>query len=210
MKLFSKRSGLVSMMIPATLLLASCVTETVESPSVKFDESAVISVGDPSAKVAVGSTFAWLPAAMRFYDDKRLADVPIKSLIEAEIVNNIKNLDMRIAESINGARYAVAYTAALESSLDDTEIIKRYGLLPGMTQVPVGDKEVEKGSLIIYVFDNRTQQIIWRSAAQVGVSFDEALEERKQRVQRIVAEMFQTFPVQKKVEPESQGGAAAY
>ena len=123
--------------------------------------------------------------------------MPIKSLIESEIASNIKKLDMLFVESISGASYAVAYTAALESSLDDTAIIKRYGLLPGMAQVPTGDKEVEKGSLIIYVFDNKSQQIIWRSAAQVGVGFDEALEDRKQRVERIVAEMFQTFPVEK-------------
>ena len=36
--------------------------------------------------------------------------------------------------------------AALESSLDDTAIIRNFGLLPGNTQVPKGDANVEKGS----------------------------------------------------------------
>jgi frataxin-like iron-binding protein CyaY len=104
---------------------------------------------------------------------------------------------MAFVESVNGASYAVAYTAALESSLDDTQIIQRYGLLPGNTQIPTDDANIEKGSLIIYVFNTRTDSVIWRSAAQVGVHFDMSDEQRKERVERIVAEMFQTFPVEK-------------
>ena len=59
------------------------------------------------------------------------------------------------------------------------------------------DKNIEKGSLIVYVFENKSNTIIWRSAAQVGVEFDMPMEKRKERIVRVVAEMFQTFPIQK-------------
>ncbi len=180
----------------AALLTTSCVTETVESPAMKFDGAAVISVGDPNVSVAPGSTFAWLSEAVRFYDDERLDSAPLKSLIESEIVNNIKQKQMVFVDSVNGATYEIAYTAALESSLDDSVIIRRFGLLPGMSQTPKDDANVEKGSLIVYVFEKKSGSIIWRSAAQVSVAFDMPMDKRKERVIRVVAEMFQTFPVQ--------------
>jgi len=182
-----------------SMITASCVTETVEkSPGMKFSDAAVISVQDPNITVIAGSTFAWLPEAVRFYEDERLKNAPMKSLIEKEIVKNVVAKKMNFVESTNGSRYAIAYTAALESSLDDSAIIRHFGLTPGHSQVPKNDSNVEKGSLIIYVFENKTSDIVWRSAAQVSVKFDMPMDERKERVERIIAEMFQTFPDQKK------------
>ena len=179
-----------------SVLTVSCVTETVAtSPSIKFSDVSVVSVQDSAVSIASGSTFAWLPEAVRFYKDERLGNAPIKSLIENEIVKNLKVKEMNIVDSANGASYAIAYTAALESSLDDTAIIRRFGLLPGHSQVPQNDNNVEKGSLIIYVFNNKTDEIVWRSAAQVSVRFDMPAKERKERVERVIAKMFQTFPV---------------
>jgi len=179
-----------------SLITASCVTETVDSPdSIRFSQSAVIAVQDPNIFVTKGSTFAWLPEAVRFYKDKRLENAPIKELIEKEIVKNLLDKEMILVESVNGAKFAVAYTAALESSLDDTDIIRRFGLLPGNSQVPKSDSNIEKGTLIIYIFENKTHDVVWRSAAQVGVSFDMPLAERKVRIEQVLAEMFQTFTV---------------
>ena len=179
----------------ASIALASCVTETTESPSMKFSDAAVIAVQDPNIFVSKGSTFAWLPEAVRFYEDERLANAPVKSLIEKEIIKNMLAKEMVLVESVNGAKYSIAYTAALESSLDDSAIIRRFGLLPGNSQVPQDDSNIEKGTLVIYVFENRSNDVVWRSAAQVSVKFDTSADERQQRVERVLAEMFQTFKV---------------
>lgn len=187
--------GKFAAVVLASIALASCVTETTESPSMKFSDAAVIAVQDPNIFVSKGSTFAWLPEAVHFYEDERLANAPVKSLIEKEIIKNMLAKEMVMVESVNGAKYAIAYTAALESSLDDTAIIRRFGLLPGNSQVPQDDSNIEKGTLIIYVFENRSNDVVWRSAAQVSVEFDMPADERKQRVERVLAEMFQTFKV---------------
>ena len=185
----------VVLVVGVAVMLASCVTETTESSSsIKFTDTAVVSVQNPNVAIMAGSTFSWLPQGVRFYQDERLEKAPIKPIIEDEILGNLKAKKMTMVESVSGARYAIAYTAALASSLDDEAIIRRYGLLPGNSQVPKDDTNVEKGSLIIYVFNNKTDEVIWRSAAQVGVHFDMPMNERKQRIARVVAEMFQTFP----------------
>ena len=178
-----------------SVLAVACVTETIESPKMKFPDTAVISVQDPNIFVTRGSTIAWLPEAVRFYEDERLQNAPVKALIEKEIIKNLIAKEMIYVDSVNGARYSIAYTAALESSLDDTAIIRKFGLLPGNSQVPEGDANIEKGSIIIYVFENKTSDIVWRSAAQVSVKFDMPMEERKARVERVLAEMFQSFTV---------------
>ncbi|MBN4063627.1 DUF4136 domain-containing protein [Cardiobacterium sp. AH-315-I02] len=183
------------------MLTASCVTETIESSSsMRFSDAAIVSVQDSNVAIEAGSTFSWLPEAVNFYKDERLAEAPVKSIIESEIVKNLTENNMRLVESVSVSSYAIAYTAALESSLDDSAIIRRFGLLPGHAQIPESDSNVEKGSLIIYVFNNQTREVVWRSAAQVSVEFDIALEKRKQRIQHVVAEMFHTFPRQKTVE----------
>jgi hypothetical protein len=187
--------GKIGVVLLASIALASCVTETTESPSMRFSDAAVIAVQDPNIFVSKGSTFAWLPEAVRFYEDERLANAPVKSLIEKEIIKNMLAKEMVLVESVNGAKYAIAYTAALESSLDDSAIIRRFGLLPGNSQVPQDDSNIEKGTLIIYVFENRSNDVVWRSAAQVSVEFDMPADEREQRVERVLAEMFQTFNV---------------
>ncbi len=178
-------------------LAAACVTETVESPSMRFSEAAVISVQDPNVFITRGSTFAWMPEAVRFYKDERLQNSSIKSFLEKEIIKNLLAKEMIMLESVSGSKYSIAYTAALESSLDDSAIINRFGLLPGNAQVPTNDSSVEKGSLIVYVFENKTADIVWRSAAQVGVKFDTPEAVRKQRIERVIAEMFQTLKVEK-------------
>ncbi len=180
----------------ASLITVSCVTETVDSPNaMKFSSAAVIAVQDPTIFVTRGSTIAWLPEAIHFYDDKRLANAPVKALIEKEIIKNLLAKEMILVESVNGAKFAIAYTAALESSLDDTAIIRRFGLSPGNSQVPKDDSNIEKGTLVIYVFENKTNDVVWRSAAQAGVTFDMPLDERKVRMKSVLAEMFQTFSV---------------
>lgn len=183
------------LIIVFSLTVASCVTETTEVPSMKFTDTAVIAVQDPSTSIQKGSTFSWLPEAVRFYNDERLQNTPVKAMIENEIIKNIEAKEMKMAASGEQSKYAIAYTAALESSLEDSVIVQRYGLLPGNSQIPQDDKNVEKGSLIIYVFDNTTNDVIWRSAAQVGVHFEMPAEQRKERMQRIIAEMFQTLKV---------------
>ncbi len=177
-------------------LVSACVTEPAPGTGgMKFSEAAVISVQDPNMLIPGGSSFAWLPEAINYYEDKRLADAPVRPLIEQTILDNIQKQGMVVLTSVDQAQYAIAYTAALESSLDDYAIIRKFGLLPGNSRIPQDDDSVEKGSLIIYVFDNKAKDVIWRSAAQVGVKFDTPMEERRERVKRIIAEMFLTFPV---------------
>ena len=186
---------LAVLLIPGVSLLISCTTtdEQVPKESMKI-EPAIIAVSTPGMAITQGASFAWLSKAINLYKDERLDSTTIQYLIEKNIKANLADLGYRFVDSESAADYTIAYTAALESSLDDTAILRRFGLVPGKLNIPDDNPEYEKGTLLIYAFDNKTGDVIWRSAVQAAVDFSLDEDERKARIEPIIRDMFRTMP----------------
>ncbi len=105
-------------------------------------------------------------------------------------------MGFKFVEPDASADYTIAYTAALESSLDDTAILRRFGLVPGNMRIPDDNPMYEKGTLLIYAFDNKTGEVIWRSAVQAAVDFSLDTQERKERLEPIIRGMFRSLPIE--------------
>ena len=195
---FGKLSSLrVVFLMLASLMMSACVTteDQAQQTGVKIDPS-IIAVSTPGAEVPQGASFAWLPKAINLYRDERLDSTTIQYLVEQNIKSNIADMGFRFVESESAADYTIAYTAALESSLDDTAILRRFGLVPGNMRIPENNPMYEKGTLLIYVFDNRTSEVIWRSAVQAAVDFSLDTQERKERLEPIIHDMFRSLPTE--------------
>lgn len=196
----TKDSGFASIRAAVFVLLAviigSACSSTSEQAGVKIDP-AIIAVSTPGLTVQSGARFAWVAEAINLYRDERLDSTSMQYLIEKSIRANLADLGFAFVDDEKAADYTIAYTAALESSLDDETILKRYGLVPGSMSIPEGNPRYEKGTLLIYAFDNRTGQVVWRSAVQAAVDFSLESEERKQRIEPIVRDMFGSFPVER-------------
>ena len=160
-------------------------------------DPSIIAVSTPGVEVSQGAKFAWLTSAVNLYSDERLDTTTIQYLIEKNIRSNLAGMGFQFVELEGAADYTIAYTAALESSLDDVTILQRYGLVPGTMRIPSDNPQFEKGTLLIYAFDNRTGDVIWRSAVQAAVDFSLEQQERKQRIEPIIRNMFSSFPVKK-------------
>ena len=184
-----------ALLVVSALVIVACVTtgEQVETVGVKIDPS-IIAVSTPGMKIPQGARFAWLESAINLYRDERMDTTTMQHLIEQNIKSNLAEMGFQLVDSETAADYTIAYTAALESSLDDTAILQRFGLVPGNTRIPAGDPTHEKGTLLIYVFDNRTGDMIWRSAVQAAVDFSIDNEERKERIEPIIRDMFRSLP----------------
>ena len=192
------RACRTGMIMTFFLFMTACATT--EDPVQKEQailEPAIIAVAKPGAKIPQGATFAWLPEAVNFYKDERLDSTSIQYNIESSIKKNLADMGFRFANQNNSAQYSIAYTAALESSLDDTAILRRFGLVPGNMRVPTDNPEFEKGTLIIYALENKTGEVIWRSAVQAAVDFNLEMEQRKERLGPIIMDMFRSLPVDK-------------
>ncbi len=181
----------------AVLISSACTSsgEPSKQGSVKIDPS-IIAVSSPGIKISQGAKFAWLTKAINLYKDERLDSTTIQYLIEKNIKANLADMGFAFVGSESAADYTIAYTAALESSLDDTAILRRYGLVPGNMRIPDDDPLYEKGTLLIYAFDNKTGDVIWRSAVQAAVDFSLEEKERKQRIEPIIRDMFHSLPVE--------------
>ena len=192
------RACFTSMFMTSFLIITACVTteDSVQQEQAIL-EPAIIAVAKPGAKIPQGATFAWLPEAVNFYKDERLDSTSIQYNIESSIKKTLDDMGFKFAGQSASAQYSIAYTAALESSLDDTTILRRFGLVPGNMRVPTDNPEFEKGTLIIYALENKTGEVIWRSAVQAAVDFNLEMEQRKERLGPIVRDMFNSLPVDK-------------
>jgi hypothetical protein len=184
-----------ALLITIAFVSVACSTtgDDVETFGVKIDPS-IIAVSTPGMKIPQGARFAWLESAINLYKDERLDTTTMQYLIEQNIKSNLADMGFQFVESETAADYTIAYTAALESSLDDTAILQRFGLVPGNMRVPASDPMHEKGTLLIYAFDSRTGDVIWRSAVQAEVDFSIDNQERKERIEPIIRDMFRTMP----------------
>lgn len=185
----------IALLMLGTLMMNACVTtdDQAQQTGMKIDPS-IIAISTPGAEIPQGASFAWLPKAINLYKDERLDSTTIQHLVEKSIKSNLDSMGFRFVESEAAADYSIAYTAALESSLDDTTILRRFGLVPGNMRIPENNPMYEKGTLLIYVFENRTGEVIWRSAVQAAVDFSLDNQERKERIEPIIRDMFRSMP----------------
>jgi hypothetical protein len=199
-ELITKKKAIVPLrmmlLVLGVVMISACTTteNTAHQGGMKIEPS-IIAVSTPGTKIPQGAKFAWLPKAINLYKDERLDSTTIQYLVEKNIKSNLAGMGFQLVELESAADYTIAYTAALESSLDDTTILRRFGLVPGNMRIPEDNPMYEKGTLLIYAFDNRTGDIIWRSAVQAAVDFSLDEEERKERIEPIIRDMFRTMPV---------------
>lgn len=194
---WTNRFFLPLLFVAGALMPVACATTDrhTQTNSAKVDPS-IIAVSTPGAGIKQGSRFAWMESAISLYRDQRLDSNTIQYLIETNIKASLTDKGFPFVESEQDADYTIAYTAALESALDDATILRRYGLVPVNMRVPEDNPNYEKGTLLIYAFDSRSGEVIWRSAVQAAVDFSLDEQERKQRIGPIIADMFHTLPTE--------------
>lgn len=187
----------IAFVLLGAVMVSACTTTNKQAQQVGMKvEPSIISVSTPGTKILQGARFAWLQNAINLYRDKRLDSTSIQYLVEKNIRSNLVDMGFQFVDSESAADYTIAYTAALESSLDDTTILRRYGLVPGNMRIPEDNPMYEKGTLLIYAFDNNTGEVIWRSAVQAAVDFSLDQQQRAERIEPIIQDMFRSLPAE--------------
>lgn len=174
--------------------LSACVSEPAPDTPFAPGSPAVLSVKQPGLQIPPGTRFAWLPGAREYHASERLRGQDINRLIEAAIGRSLARRQLVLQPEAAGARYLLAWVAALEGDLDDETIMRRFGIVPGINSA-AGDRRVEKGTLILYAVDVRNGRRVWRSAMQTLVTLNMDAELRRQRIEAAVEAMFATLPV---------------
>lgn len=85
--------------------------------------------------------------------------------------------------------FHVEYSLALDSDLSDITINEKFGVLPGLPK----SEGLNKGSLLIYIKDSLTGNIVWRGAAQGFIHYELLPTEQAQRAENIVNKIMSQF-----------------
>lgn len=185
--------------VTITLFLSACVsvekTDTDRDTATVIRATAPLSVTSQEFKLNKSDPISWLPEAIKFYSDPRINKTGLKVMIENAITQEINNKGLTLRQVTSSVKYLLAYTAAMESSLDDRTILLRYGLLPGDDLTMPASQSYNKGTLIIYLVDAQTKRPVWKSALQAEVDFEVDNFTRSQRVQLAVKKMLSTLPI---------------
>ena len=111
-------------------------------------------------------------------------------LLKKGIVNVLIEKGYQFSENALGADYTIAYTAGHESALSDDEALQTFGVLPGLVVNKDSAQNVEKGTLVIDVINQKTGRLHWRSSGQTLAKLEQMpLQQRQQRVNQFIKMM---------------------
>ena len=162
-------------------VLAGCVQVTEEYP-VRKTQLAVSSARDLPITFPSGSKFALSPKYLKEASIKPEQLKAIYNLYSNEIIADFTSKGFLLAKGEQRVDFYVGFGVALSEDLSDETINEKFGVSPGLPE----NSNNEKGSFLIYVDDATTGHRVWRGTAQGFVQNDFTVEQRKDRVAKVV------------------------
>lgn len=151
----------------------------------------------PYAEFTRYVTWDWVPVLEARGVDPRADDPKVRRAIEDAIANQ-----MGVREYVRGT---VAPNLVVNYHLATQDIDKDYmkqmydgKYLPDYRIDFRGPRkaryEWEEGSLIIFIFDTSTRELIWRGAAKAEIAHDAPFEQSVERLNKVMKHVFTSFP----------------
>ncbi|WP_448553652.1 DUF4136 domain-containing protein [Thalassotalea montiporae] len=177
------------LMLFCTLLVSACVqtVQPTDKDQVRQSQLAISSVRDMPISYAKGAKFSLSPkfinASFSQAEQASIYESYSKAINQALLAAGYQPSD-------NGqGEFTVVYGLALQQDLPDSKISEEFGVLPGLSSA----ERLEKGSFLIYIEDNITNQRIWRGAVQGFVHQDFSPAQREQRAVTVVNSVLSSF-----------------
>jgi len=175
------------------VLLVGCATTEVVPENDR--QTAFVTVHHSIFHIPVSATYRWSDGFMQQSGTDVIKNVPMWDLLKQGIEQEMQRKGYRQVRQTEHADINISFAAALTSSLDDQQIQKKYGLVPGLMVNPLNPKRYEKGTLIFDVLNPQTNKLAWRTAGQALASLEEIpLQERRARIKAFVKKLLAFLP----------------
>jgi len=185
---FKKRLAL-KYVLPS-LFLAACSS----APLVE-NKTAFITVHHSILHVSLPASYHWSSGFLQQTAHGKLQDFNIQSLLKQSIEQEMQRKGYQLVDDTQSADLTIGFALALNSVLDDSDIQRLYGLVPGLLVGEVDHQRYEKGTVIFDVIDTKTQQLAWRTAGQaLATIVDLPISERKARINYFVKKLLAFLP----------------
>ena len=173
-------------------LLSACATNTniTRQNTTPISKPVSVQVRYDTQAIPTGALFSWSPELSGMYQDARLNHTNMDELLKKGIVNALIEKGYQFSENASGSDYTIAYTAGLESALSDDEVLKTFGVQPGLVVRKNTAQNVEKGTLVIDVINQTTGRKYWRSSGQALAKLEQMpQQQRQQRINQFIRMM---------------------
>jgi hypothetical protein len=168
------------------LQLVSCVPV---STNPEIDKTAITSIQDSSVYLQPGAVYSLADRVAAIEDDAVVGEAELHRLLVDAIHSYLGSQGFNQQVSSEKVDFRVGYVFATEAKLKDGTLAELFGVDPGL-QSHAG---LEKGTLLIYILDGGTEQLVWRVAMQGFINEDRPVKKRAERVRQIVVSMMSHF-----------------
>lgn len=174
-------------------VLASCSTK--QPVHAEDIHGSFITLHHSKLHIPVNATYQWSDGFVRQVAAGRLHSIDMWGLLKQGIEQEMQRKGYRKIAQTAQADVNISFVAALTSALDDNEIQRQYGLVPGLATSHINQQRYEKGTLIFDVVNPKTQQLAWRTAGQALATLEEMpLMARQQRIENFVKKLLEFLP----------------
>jgi hypothetical protein len=171
-------------------LLDACSSNTTRQNTAPIIKPVSVQIRYDNQIIPADSLFSWSPGLTGMYLDARLNHTNMDELLKKGIVNALIEKGYRFTENASETEYTIAYTAALESALSDDEVLGAFGVQPGLVVSKDLAQNVEKGTLVIDVINQKTGRLHWRSSGQTLAKLEQMpQQQRQQRINQFIKMM---------------------
>ena len=174
-------------------LLAGCGSKTSEADRILNAPIEVDVHLDENADFSSYGTWRWIPAPQNIAFDPYISSQEVKTEIEEAVQNEL--FTKGYVKDDEKPDFLLNFHVATNKI--DQEYINTYysGNFP-QYQMDMKAKEWDEGTLILFIFDTRSQQLVWQGTARAEIMEKGGmpLDKRRERLTKAVAQMMKDLP----------------
>jgi uncharacterized protein DUF4136 len=180
-------------------IMISSIIFFVQTHSVQAEEnselrrSSVVVMSQPGFSFSRNQHFAWSDNHADISGQLKKSQFSVAELIDKAISQSLKAKGYSVVKPSDKS-VLIQYHVSLESEMDDTVLAMTFGLSPGLQANSDIARKHEKGTLIVDLIDPVLKKVIWRGAIGVFTGVENTQSGRQQRVNTLLAELFNSIP----------------
>jgi hypothetical protein len=187
------------LMVVLLAVLVGCTTKSGEVKRIVDSPIAVEANFEPGTDFSVYKTWNWIPAPQVPGQDPRTGDLDVTQDIQHAVGAEMFS---RGYKRVDSAYDLIANFHLAVEDIDAAYINSVYdGQYPDykmdMTGTADDNAKWQEGTLIIFFFDAKNGQLVWRGSAQAEVTDEATPEQREQRIAKAVKMMLEAIPGKK-------------
>ncbi|QQX78899.1 DUF4136 domain-containing protein [Shewanella sp. KX20019] len=183
----------VAVILIGLMALMGCSSSEVTDHPIS---TTMVSTGDLSQLNRSVRVFGWHPTMFAVHASDKVDEKVVIAHMQHAITQAMQAKGYRLATTNEVPSILVGFGLALESEMSDKEILKRAGLVAGLSTQGV-DEKYEKGSVLVAIFSPYNPMPIWRVLAQGFTELDKNPTAREQRFEQLLSTMLKPLPIVK-------------